>query len=78
VVSWIGLIVPHLARRWIGANTRVSLPGAMIIGALFTLVCDDCARIALPGEIPLGILTSMVGAVLFLVLLMTGEARVRE
>jgi iron complex transport system permease protein len=78
VVGWIGLIVPHLARRWLCANTRVSLPGAMIIGSLFTLVCDNCARIALPGEIPLGILTSMVGAVLFLVLLMTGEARVRE
>jgi iron complex transport system permease protein len=78
VVGWIGLIVPHLARRRLGANTRVSLPGAMIIGSLFTLVCDDLARVALPGEIPLGILTSMAGAALFLVLLVTGEARVRE
>jgi iron complex transport system permease protein len=78
VVSWIGLIVPHLSRRQFGANTRFALPGSMVMGALFTLVCDDCARVLLAGEIPLGILTSLVGAAFFLILLTAKRARVRE
>ncbi len=70
-VGWIGLIVPHLARRLVGADTRLALPAAMLIGALFTLFCDNWARALLPGEIPLGILTSLLGAVIFIVLLST-------
>jgi iron complex transport system permease protein len=76
IVSWIGLIVPHLARRMFGVNTRFSLTGAMIIGALFTITCDDLARTALAGEIPLGILTSLIGASFFLVLMISKRRRV--
>jgi iron complex transport system permease protein len=69
MVGWVGLIVPHIARRLLGADTRYSLPAAMLIGGLFTLLCDALARILLPGEIPLGIITSFVGAIVFLVLM---------
>lgn len=72
VVGWIGLIVPHLARRWFGADTQRALPTAMLLGGIFSLVCDNLARTALPGEIPLGILTSLFGSLLF-VLLMLGS-----
>jgi iron complex transport system permease protein len=69
LVAWVGLIVPHLARRLFGVDTRMSLPGSMLIGGIFTAICDDIARTALAGEIPLGILTSMLGAAFFLLLM---------
>lgn len=70
MVGWIGLIVPHIARRLFGADGRYVLPGSMLLGASFTLVCDDLARLLLAGEIPLGILTSLIGAAVFMILLM--------
>jgi len=69
MVGWVGLIVPHIARRVFGADTRYSLPAALLMGGLFTLFCDDLARILLSGEIPLGIITSLLGAVVFLILM---------
>ncbi len=78
LVGWTGLIVPHLARRVFGSDARYSLPGSMIIGATFTVLCDALARSLLPGEIPLGIVTSMLGAVLFLLLLSSGPRRARR
>lgn len=71
MVGWVGLIVPHLARRLFGSDARFALPGAMLIGGLFVVVCDDLARTLLVGEIPLGILTSLLGAVGFILLLST-------
>ncbi|MCE5208901.1 MAG: iron ABC transporter permease [Chloroflexi bacterium] len=72
VVGWVGLIMPHIARRVFGADARYSLPGAMLLGGIFTLACDDLARILLAGEIPLGILTSLLGAAIFLILMAHG------
>lgn len=69
VVGWIGLIVPHLARRLFGADARHQIPGAMFIGAGLVVLCDDLARSLLAGEIPLGILTSFLGAGGFMLLL---------
>jgi iron complex transport system permease protein len=78
MVGWVGLIVPHLARRLFGADTRRALPAAMLIGGLFTLLCDDLARIMLAGEIPLGILTSLVGALFFMTLMMMRNTSRRQ
>jgi iron complex transport system permease protein len=69
-VAWVGLIVPHIARRLVGSETRTLLPAAMLLGGVFVLGCDDLARIVLSGEIPLGILTSFLGTLLFLALLL--------
>lgn len=69
LVGWIGLLVPHVARRATGADPRRSLPASIVLGAGFALVCDDVARTAAPTEIPLGILTSLFGALLFLFLM---------
>ena len=69
IVAWVGLIVPHLARRIFNVDTKYSLPASMLIGALFILGCDDIARIALASEIPLGILTSLFGAAVFIILM---------
>ena len=69
MVGWVGLIIPHITRRIFGADARYVLPGSMLIGALFAVLCDDLARTAFPGEIPLGILTSLIGAVIFIFLM---------
>ncbi len=78
MVGWIGLLVPHIARRLLRADSRSSLPGAMWLGGIFALGCDDVARTLTPGEIPLGILTSLIGAVGFAVILMRGKGSARE
>jgi iron complex transport system permease protein len=69
IVGWVGLIVPHISRNLLSSDGRASVPGAMLIGALYVLICDSLARTVLDGEIPLGVLTSFIGAGLFLVLL---------
>lgn len=78
IVGWVGLIVPHIARRLVGSEAQVSLPASMLIGGIFVLLCDDIARAMLSGEIPLGILTSFIGAVLFIGLLMRGSLALRR
>ncbi len=78
MVGWVGLIVPHLARRVFGADSRFALPGSMIIGGWFTVICDDLARTILAGEIPLGILTSLIGATIFVVLMTTNRLKVKR
>jgi len=69
IVSWVGLVVPHAARMLVGPDARRSLPASMALGAVFALACDGIARTILPGELPLGILTSIAGASLFALLL---------
>lgn len=77
IVGWIGLIMPQIARRLFGANTRYVLPGSILLGGIFALICDDLARTLFPGELPLGILTSFVGALVFLFLLARGRQGTR-
>ena len=76
LVGWVGLIVPHIARRLLGSDSRFALPGSMIIGALFLLICDTIGRSLLPSEIPLGVLTSLIGAVLFVIILSRKQTEV--
>jgi len=78
IVGWIGLIVPHIARRLFGADAQLHLPGAMIIGAAFTLLCDDIARTLTAGEIPLGILTSLLGAGVFMLIMTTFRVHLKR
>jgi iron complex transport system permease protein len=65
IVGWVGLIVPQFARRLFGADAQRAVPGALLLGGIFGLICDNIARVAFAGEIPLGIVTSLLGAVLF-------------
>lgn len=75
IISWVGLIVPHIARRIFGSDAQKALPAATILGGIFTLLCDDAARTLSAGEIPLGILTSLLGALLFILILMSSNLR---
>ena len=76
IIGWVGLIVPHVVRRLFRADGRYSVPASIVVGAGFSLVCDDIARLLLPGEVPLGIITSAIGAVLFILVLATKYVRV--
>ena len=70
VIGFVGLIVPHAVRLMAGPDNRKVVPYSMLCGALFVLVCDTLARYLLrPSELPVGSLTSMVGAPLFIYLL---------
>ena len=69
IVGWVGLVIPHLARMWVGPDHRALLPAACSIGATYLLLIDDVARTASASEIPLGILTAIVGAPFFAYLL---------
>ena len=71
MVGWLGLIVPHIARRLFGADARDAVPAALLIGGIFGVLCDDIARTLLAGEIPIGILTSLIGALFFFLIFMT-------
>lgn len=78
VVGWVGLIIPHIARRVVGVNARNALPAAMLIGAVYVVISDNVARTLLAGEIPLGILTSLFGAVLFIALLTSNRLTLKR
>lgn len=69
VIGWIGLVVPHMARALVGADYARLLPASALLGASFTLAVDIIARSLLQVELPLGILTALIGAPFFLVLL---------
>lgn len=70
MVGWVGLIIPHLTRLLVGSDHRVSVPASMLMGASFLLVVDDLCRSIYTTEIPLSILTSLIGAPLFIYLMM--------
>jgi iron complex transport system permease protein len=69
MVGWVGLIVPHLARFLVGSDQRVLMPASMLLGATFLLLVDDLCRFLYTTEIPLSILTSIIGAPLFIYLI---------
>jgi iron complex transport system permease protein len=69
MISFVGLIAPHLVRLWVGPDQRQVLPLAMLLGGLLLLVADTLARtVAVPAEIPVGIFTALVGGPFFFLL----------
>ncbi|AEF82542.1 FecCD family ABC transporter permease [Leadbettera azotonutricia] len=69
IIGWAGLVIPHLTRRMTGNDYRILMPASMLLGALFLLLIDDFSRNFFATEIPLGILTALIGAPFFLWLL---------
>lgn len=69
VVGWVGLVIPHIGRMIVGSDNRKLIPAAMSIGAAFLIIVDTCARCLWPSEVPLGILTALIGAPFFVYLL---------
>ena len=69
IVGWIGLIVPHIARFIFGADNRAVLASSAMIGAIFLLFCDSFSRLIFTFEIPIGIVTSLFGIPMFIIVL---------
>ena len=70
IIGFVGLIIPHIARLLIGPDHRIMLPTSAFLGAIFLILCDALARtIIAPSEIPIGAITALVGAPLFIYLL---------
>jgi len=67
IISFVGLVVPHLMRMWLGPDHRALVPGALLAGAMLLLAADTVARtVVAPAEMPVGLLSSMAGAPWFL------------
>ena len=69
IIGWIGLIVPHIARFIFDADNRAVLASSAMIGAIFLLFCDSFSRLIFTFEIPIGIVTSLFGIPMFIVVL---------
>ena len=68
-IGWVGLVIPHIGRMLVGPNHKKLIPVSLLLGAGYLLVIDDIARTAASIEIPIGILTAIVGAPFFIYLL---------
>ena len=69
IVGWVGLVIPHMCRRMVGVDHQRLLPATCFVGAIFLALVDICARSLLAAELPIGILTALLGAPFFAVLL---------
>jgi iron complex transport system permease protein len=76
VISWVGLVIPHLARMWVGPDHRVLLPMSFLMGSGYLILIDTLARTVTAGEVPLGVLTALIGAPAFFALLRRNRDRV--
>ncbi|MFT7860083.1 MAG: iron ABC transporter permease [Sulfurimonas sp.] len=74
IIGWIGLIIPHIIRMAIGPSHALLLPLSALFGALFLLLADSVSRLALSVEIPIGILTSLIGIPIFIIVLKNARA----
>ena len=72
IIGWIGLIIPHVARILVGPNNKILIPASLSLGASFLLFVDNISRAWISVEIPIGILTAIIGVPIFLYLLKQG------
>ena len=70
LIGFVGLVIPHIARLLVGPDHRIMLPASAFLGGIFLILCDVLARTVIaPTEIPIGAITAIVGAPLFIYLL---------
>ena len=72
VIGWIGLVIPHMTRMIVGPDNRILIPASLSLGASFLLLIDNISRAFISIEIPIGILTAIIGVPIFLYLLKKG------
>jgi iron complex transport system permease protein len=74
VIGWVGLIIPHIIRMAFGPSHRLLIPLSALLGAAFLLLADAISRLAMNVEIPIGILTSLIGIPIFILVLKNARA----
>lgn len=72
MIGWVGLVIPHFARKAVGCDYKHLLPAAVLMGGSFMMVVDNIARTLATSEVPIGILTAFVGAPFFLYMILKG------
>lgn len=70
IIGWVGLVIPHMARRMVGNDYKKLIPTTMLFGSIFMLLVDNICRNVWATDLPIGILTSFVGAPFFIYLIM--------
>jgi len=73
MIGWVGLIIPHIARFMVGADNRILLPFCALLGALFLMIVDTLCRTVMSIEIPIGIVTSLIGIPIFIMALKSAK-----
>ncbi|MDD4765837.1 MAG: iron ABC transporter permease [Atribacterota bacterium] len=68
-IGWVGLVMPHIGRMMVGNDNRILIPASFFLGAFFMIVVDNLSRTLIGAEIPLGILTALIGGPFFVYLL---------
>ena len=75
MIGWVGLVVPHFARSLVGPDHRRLLPASALLGASYMLIIDTLCRTLVSAEIPLGVLTALIGAPVFALLLHRSQSQ---
>lgn len=75
-ISWVGLVIPHIMRFIVGSDARRLLPASALTGGLFLLLMDDIARSVSVYELPISVLTSLIGAPIFFIVLMRNKEQI--
>ena len=77
VIGFVGLMIPHITRKFVGNNNKVLMPFSAVVGAIFLLICDTVSRTVIaPVEIPIGVITSIIGGLFFFFLLLKKSGKI--
>jgi iron complex transport system permease protein len=69
MIGWVGLIIPHITRMLVGPDNKILIPASALIGAIYLIAVDNLSRMLFVVEIPMGIVTSLVGIPFFVIIL---------
>jgi iron complex transport system permease protein len=69
MIGWVGLIIPHITRMLVGPDNKILVPASALIGAIYLIAVDNLSRMLFVVEIPMGIVTSLVGIPFFVIIL---------
>jgi iron complex transport system permease protein len=74
IIGFVGLVIPHIVQLWVGSDYRIKLIASFLSGSVFLILCDVAARtIIAPNELPIGVITGIIGGIVFIVLLSRSE-----
>lgn len=77
VIGFVGLMIPHITRKFVGNNNKILMPFSAIVGSIFLLICDTVSRtVVAPVEIPIGVITSIIGGLFFVFLLLKKSGKI--
>ncbi len=77
VIGFVGLMIPHITRKFVGTNNKILMPFSAVVGSIFLLICDTVSRTVIaPVEIPIGVITSIIGGLFFVFLLLKKSGKI--